>query len=456
LGFVEDYVQYASEATDAPLVYHRFVAYTVLATVVGGRVVVPFGHHLISPNIYAILLGPSSTYRKSTAIKIGQDLVRYATSNGDLCIDYDASYEGFHRQICDKKFGMLAITEFAEVLTLFERDYARQMKAFLTRLFDCQEPISRRLKSGISSSEGVVPVVSILAASTMEWLLDKINEADIRGGFFARFLFVNAKEKEKDMTSPPPRDEVKREQLIKRLWGLREKYQPVDITSNIKIGGIALPAAQTEPSKLMMDLAAHKAYREWAGKFEKHARDQKLGGHYIEPMVIRLQVYFLKFALLEAVSKEQDKIDLDCIAVAKQVIEYLQEIISELVQYEFAFSEFGRRRNRVYRYIEEAGEDGLIRSKLIRKLHLNKRQLSDVIDVLLEGNLIRQVTLPGKTKKRTFYIATKFVPPEEMEDEDESIVEPDPEKKKEEGESSRDSSQTGTPGELSIQKKENV
>lgn len=54
--------------SDAPREYHVAAGLAVIAATVENRVYLPFGGDRIYPNVWALLLGPSSFFRKSTCV----------------------------------------------------------------------------------------------------------------------------------------------------------------------------------------------------------------------------------------------------------------------------------------------------------------------------------------------------------------------------------------------------
>jgi hypothetical protein len=63
------YEQYWTPTTDAPREYLVACGLVTVGTVLSHRVYLPFGGDRIYPNLWVVLLGPSSTYRKTTTVK---------------------------------------------------------------------------------------------------------------------------------------------------------------------------------------------------------------------------------------------------------------------------------------------------------------------------------------------------------------------------------------------------
>src|SRR5688500_6053300 len=68
IGVLRDYENHWLPTSDAPRVYQVACAMSVLSTVVSNRIWLPFGGQSVYCNLWVLILGPSSFYRKSTCI----------------------------------------------------------------------------------------------------------------------------------------------------------------------------------------------------------------------------------------------------------------------------------------------------------------------------------------------------------------------------------------------------
>jgi len=71
--FYERYFEYIG-LTESPRLYHRWTAVSIIASLLGRRLYIPFGHDNIYPNHYILLVGDPGT-RKGTAITPGKRLL---------------------------------------------------------------------------------------------------------------------------------------------------------------------------------------------------------------------------------------------------------------------------------------------------------------------------------------------------------------------------------------------
>jgi hypothetical protein len=101
--------------------------------------------------------------------------------------------ERFIRNLADQPTSVLKESEFASLLERMKSNYMQGMKQRLTDLFDCQDSYDRTIQ-GAMNGRGeririVRPALTILAASTLDWLVESLTETDMRSGFMPRFLF---------------------------------------------------------------------------------------------------------------------------------------------------------------------------------------------------------------------------------------------------------------------------
>jgi len=208
---------YWSALTDAPREYIVPSGLSTIGTVNANRVYVPFGDDRIYGNSWNVLLGPSSTYRKSTVVKSARRTLAYLSAGqpDSYVFPDEFSKEGFVSVLAEKPQGLLTYREFSGALAGFSRDYMSGMKELLADLYDCPENYERVVgKQKITASN---VCISVLAASQTDWLLDKLHENDMRGGFLARFTFWPAFYKRRFLAIPPDPNAKARGELLQHL-----------------------------------------------------------------------------------------------------------------------------------------------------------------------------------------------------------------------------------------------
>src|SRR5262245_61869259 len=75
-GLLQQYVDVFGPTTDAPVQSHLFGGFALMAAALGRKVYLRDGAAKLFPNLFVLLLGPSSLYRKSTCVGNAQDSAR--------------------------------------------------------------------------------------------------------------------------------------------------------------------------------------------------------------------------------------------------------------------------------------------------------------------------------------------------------------------------------------------
>ena len=225
---------YWSALTDAPREYIIPSGLSTIGTVIANRVYVPFGGDRIYGNSWNVLFGPSSTYRKSTVVKFARrTLADLSAGQPDAYVFPDEfSKEAFVSVLSEKPQGLLTYREFSGALAGFSRDYMSGMKELLADLYDCPEHYERVVGKQKLTATNVC--LSILAASQTDWLLDKLHENDMRGGFLARFTFWPAFYKRRFLAIPPEPNIQARGELLRHLNTMRKLEGPLVLPTSVR------------------------------------------------------------------------------------------------------------------------------------------------------------------------------------------------------------------------------
>lgn len=351
-GFISDYLKYAEPLTDAPVLFHFVCSLVILSAILNKKVFLPYCGQPLYPNIYAVILAPSSLFRKSTSINIAKNIVQDVEE--DLVLANDITYEKMVQNLSGRSWGLICWNEMGGVLEVMSKDYNSGLRALITELFDCPGLWKRELKSGTYRIEE--PCVSILGASTMDWLIDALKGKDIRGGFLPRFIIIPAVEKEKSLALPPGPNKTLRDGLIRTL---NEKSQ---ITG-----------------EMHLEKAGIRIYEDWYRKHEKDLEesDKKeiLSGFYS-----RLATYVLKLAMIFQLSYSKSiEIESETLMRACKLVDCLKGNLAKFIE-EFIISSKVKEMNNILRIVKE--HPGIDYSKLLRNSHLLAKELRPILDTL--------------------------------------------------------------------------
>lgn len=360
LNFVERYTAWADSFTDAPVQFHRFVGYWALSTLLGRKVYMHLGDEWLFPNIWLVVLAPSSFFRKSTALGIGARLVE--SINPAIRLPSEWSQECFIATMSKEPHGFMTCYEFKSLLAQLQKDYNFGAQSLLTELYDCPREYTRKKgTTEIKEFRIEKPYLTILGASTIDWLISSVQGGDIAGGFLARFLFVSADKKDKIMAIQPKASEFERD-LVKA----------------------ALEAAVNIEGEMEYSLEARQYYETWYHRFVTEAESAPEGVRAFFP---RLASYAHKFAMLEAVlNGHHPEITLDDCRRACLMAENFAGEIRKLGKESLGKSKFDHYRLRITKAI--AKKPGIEHSHLLRNLGLPAKVFKDVVETLKQSGEI--------------------------------------------------------------------
>jgi len=361
-GFLRSYVQYCKGKTDAPLIFHLGVGLGILGAAMENNVQIPsWADQVLFPNLWIVLIAPSGFMRKSAALGMGKRLLRSAVPKAIL--SDDATPEKLARILQDNPAGLLTVSEFTRLLAMLSKEYNAGMMQMLTELYD--SPATWTMERQSSAKVTIENVsISMLGATTLDWLQGKAEQKHLRGGFLARFLFLPATERGERVKQQPDANFHIREPL--KEWLL-------DV-SNLK--GVA------DYSEVWSD------FDDWLYNYERLAES---GGMPPELMGLysRTGTMALKLALIfQASLKPQLKITPEAMKAAQQFIEYIHRVTLKVTK-TFTQGWFGQQCSRVLGYLGSQGGESS-RKDLARFMQIEGYKLDNVVNALKEQDKIEE------------------------------------------------------------------
>lgn len=369
-GWLADYVEYGTQITDAPPIFHLAVGISMLATACGNRVTfVGGGNRTHWPNLYILFVAPSGLMRKSTSIDIGLNLLRKI--NTDLVLPNETSREEFLRMLSGKPEAVIRESEFASALARYDRDYMGGMKQLLTDLWDCQDEYTRRIKGREGTGEKLIikrPSLNYLAASTVEWLIDALDENDLKSGFLARFLIFPASSEGQWVSFFADCEADIEGRLLKTLAALSR-----------------MPGATVDFRPV------YKPFNAWGKEMKELARIARpeMGGFYS-----RLSLFTAKLMAVMLVSEQgaqrsyvAEEKHLDA---ARTLGEWLRVKYDELLEQKLVFS---REERIMQKILDTVRKDGKAEWHIaLKRSHLKAADFERYMTTLLQRNEIKVVS----------------------------------------------------------------
>lgn len=208
------YLEYVQD-TEPPKSYHTWIALSMIAGALQRRVWTQYGHELIYPNLYVILVGKSGGARKGTAIKIGKDIlndvpavVTVAESiTPEKLINKLAELSGkssFNVKMnndegtIDRAQAQAAVTCFSPELAVFLEQKDIKFLSHLTDFYDSADEWKYETKNrGEDHIHGIC--FNLLGATAPEWMQSILPQEAVGGGFTSRCIFIFEERKGKSV-----------------------------------------------------------------------------------------------------------------------------------------------------------------------------------------------------------------------------------------------------------------
>ena len=376
-GFLREYVDYFSTMTDAPTIYHVMMGYATLAAVVGNRVYFSLAGDRLYPNVWVVIIGKSSLFRKTTALNKSKQIV--SRIEPKLIYPSDFSTEALIDTLAANPQGIFYHGEFRSLYGMLSKDYMSGAKALLTELYDSPPDYRRELrgKGSIVISD---PCINLASATTTEWLTGKGTEQDFGSGFLARFLFVPAFVRERSLPLPPPPDVEKINALVKKAKAIRDRF-PFPVEAKYAPG-------------------ISKAYEEWHVGYDKV---DPFGDTPLAPFHGRYQAYAHKLSMLYTLSTGGDvgSMGLNALLHGTDTVEYITRSLAQLYHKHLAFGRDDERMKRILNLIPD--KKAITRRDLLQKSKLTKRDFDAVMETLVEIGVVKPQRVLHRGQKATVY-----------------------------------------------------
>lgn len=385
-GFLADYFNFCCPLTEAPEIWHLFMAFTVMGAVVGKKRYLNTGWGKIYPVLWTLFVGMSSSLKKSTVLRYGKDLLWRASL--DVVYPTEFSREALLQYLGQNPSGMFVWQEIAGNLQMFEASYMKGTKAMFTDLFDSTRytRVTKGEKKDSPLTHTIIDgaCVSIAAASTLAWLNKAVNESDSDAGFLPRFIFITAEKPSKILAFPEPADERDWQYLVTKIKDIAD-----------------LPDHQ-----MSLSPEAKEFYTDWYADLQRQILKES---ELIIPYIKRLEVYMHKFAMLNQINDDRMNpvISVDAYKQANYAVKYLERNIRRLIDTNLFQSEEGRFATKVIRIIRSKG-GSMPRGALYRTANPpSDRFLDSVIKVLLDAGQISEYQERTKGRPKTHYLLSE-------------------------------------------------
>jgi hypothetical protein len=221
--FLRRYVEHAAASTDAHAGYHVLAGLSLLTQAAPLSFVMSKSTRKY-PNLYSIVVGPSTDSRKTAAVTIANEVLSMAIPGARL--GKPGSTESLYDMLGNNPRQLYVLEEFGAFLAQTQVGYMQPIKAALTEIYDCVAPAERNtVKNRETVKQRATPRLSLLGGSTVEFLERHTEETDWLAGFMARFtVFLGIREREYD--PEPDVDPRQRQAIAEQLSSLALRAVP--------------------------------------------------------------------------------------------------------------------------------------------------------------------------------------------------------------------------------------
>ena len=380
-GWLNQYTAWASRiGNQTPVLFHQAAGIWLLAVAIARRIYVtaPWGVKLC-PNLYMMLVADTTFYRKTTAFKLAEGVIREAVPH--MLMPTPGSPERFQEALSGKLPGNYRELTYAqqellskargfaaqrglfkdEIAGLFgafnKRDYMAGMKDLIMELYDCPDYSDKDTQTGLTIVQNAAP--SILGVTTPAGLAAAITPADWANGLLPRFLLLTPEPDYEERPTlkhyePPPAAVVE---------GLKTLHQRLPLPAQEGDGWAAPEALEVETQCWDAVQAYSNRLRRLCDPNDETPLDDRLKGVYG-----RLHVQAVKLALILATldwmgsDSPKPAITLDHWRTAETVAEHWRLSAHRLADHldrSGAARDELRAQDRMLALFREAGRPGL-------------------------------------------------------------------------------------------------
>jgi len=380
-GYIGEIMNYWRTFNEASDTYLLASALTTIAVAAGPNAFILEGRRPLFLNLWSMIVGPSTSGRKSTALRLpgqlaattGLEPFGFPRCTAEGLISLAAGTPGKKNQdeIPPQTFGLWLEDEAAELNELISKDYNAGLKSALLSAYDggAVDLMSKGTGRLTARFEGL----SILTATTPERL--GFAKGDSLSGWQARWiLFPALRPSGRVYPFQVAPDAQAADRISDSLRNLRSRAREVTFTPE-----------------------ARERYGAWYRAEALRSTPESLASNFARHLV-----YCKKLAALAAISEGRFVVEVPDIEWSFRFISWQRAALRGLVREE-AETVFGKRRARFMDYLVNSSGKANSRD-VLRKLGITTMELSDVVTALQESGQIEVATVAnGGYGKTTWY-----------------------------------------------------
>lgn len=381
-SWIDSYLEYSKDQ-ESPTAFHEWVAVSILGAVVGRNVWLRRIKYTIYPNMFVILVAGSARCKKSSAINIGISLLRQLKNPPMLFaqkITNEALIQALEEaRVDDSTSGLICASELSVFMGV---DAIRSgIIPTLTDLYDSPKEWTYHTRGrGREVLRNVT--LSMLAASTKDWLKTAIPVDAVGGGFTSRIVFIFQEHPSKLILFPTedPKMDILQTSLVQDLETIQAQVKgPMTFTPE-----------------------AMKIATDWYHKEHSKPKESMVLDGYFN----RKHDTMFKIATILSIAETSNMV-IDNTHIRRALIllteneQALEEVISSV-----ATNIFGETTEKLFEIIRKHGK--ISHSDLLRKCwrFAKASEINEMLQTLIEGGEITQV-LSTDNKTRFYSVVRK-------------------------------------------------
>lgn len=373
---IDDYTDWAIEATDAVPAFHPLCGFMVLSALLAGNLTVNTSYGPMHPHLWGLVLGNSTISRKTTAMNLAAGFI--SQLDRDIVIATEGSMEGLLTGLSLRN-GQVSMFFKDEVTGFFDsikhKEYLAGMPEMLTHLYDAPTFFTRRLRKETISVTS--PIFMFFGGGIRRKFYELIDESMILSGFLPRFLVVSGDGdiNKIRVTGPATISNLERRQALSvqfaNMYEAYNQFEMVEIlgqkvSQSQKVEAILSPDAWKFYGEIEMQMVATA----------ENTTEQELS----MPTFERLSRSLLKMSVLLAASRQTPDGGYISVTVGdlEQAAKYVQvwgNYSIELMQ-NCGKSLPERLLDRMVARI--TAQPGMLRGELMRTFHLGAKEMTEV------------------------------------------------------------------------------
>lgn len=391
-SFIERYINWAREQTDAPAIYHQAGAFMALSTALCDKIVLPTmdkpeGEIL---NLWFMILADTTITRKTTTMNMATRLLEEVIP--DAVATNEATLEGLWEVMAARagKPSIFKRDEFSGMLEMaLKKEYYSGLFEHLCGLYDGTTVRRNLARNTIKIND---PRFIMFVGGARSQIYALLDEKLIRSGFFPRFLFFSGStdiDNLRPMGPPTERTTELRDQLVDELREVVYKYAAA---AKRRIGTVVRDAGP-KVWKAKLTPEAWERYNLLDDTMTKDAVEAQ--DELLMPMYQRLAKSLLKTAVLLAACRPENPQE-DSVVVTVEDIEHAisygigwREAAIEVLA-SAGSNPYESQLKKVVSYVFAKQAHGANRKAIMNTFKLQAFEGKQLLDTLMSRGIIRE------------------------------------------------------------------